>query len=119
MYSLDFRKRVLEMKNKAGLTEEETCKRFGICRKTLHNWKQRINPHLKRNKPATKIDMEALRADVKKYPHKYQYERAQMFGVSAWAIGVALRRLKISYKKNAVSSKSGRAGTYTLSNKNG
>lgn len=48
--------------------------------------------------------MEALRKDVQDYPDRYQYERAKIFGVSQSAIFYALKRLNISYKKNAVSS---------------
>ena len=90
---------MLEVKRKACLTDEQTCKRFRICRKTLYNWKKRIDPELKRNKTATKIDMKALQRDVEKYPDKYQYERTRLFAVSAWAIGMAFLRLAISYKK--------------------
>ncbi|WP_317174714.1 IS630 transposase-related protein [Chryseobacterium antibioticum] len=65
-------------------------------------WKIRIEPKTKRNKPATKIDMEALR----KHVDAYQYERAEVFGVSPNCILYALRRLKISHKKNADPSQS-------------
>jgi len=107
MYSLDYRQRVLKVKKEEGLSDEELCKRFGIkSRKTIYNWKQSIEPKEKRNKPATKIDMEALKKDMDKNPDRFQYERAEDYGVSAWAIGLALRRLKISYKKNTVSSQS-------------
>ncbi|WP_222430259.1 IS630 transposase-related protein [Gillisia sp. Hel_I_86] len=37
-------------------------------------------------------------------PDHFQYERAKKFGVSQSAIYYALRRLKISYKKNAIQS---------------
>lgn len=45
--------------------------------------------------------MEALSKDVKDNPEAYQYERAKKFGVSQSAIFYALKRLKISNKKNA------------------
>lgn len=73
--------------------------------RTLFRWKKRIEPKTKRNKPATKIDMEALRKGVKQHPDKYQYEWAQEFNVSRGAIWFALKRLAISYKKNSVSPK--------------
>ena len=65
-----------------------------------------MEPKIKRNKPATKINMEALKKDVKEYPDRYQYERAEKFGVTQAAIWFALKRLGMSYKKNSVSSKS-------------
>lgn len=106
MYSLDFRKRILAIKEKEDLTFEETSKRFSVSMRTLFSWVKRMEPILKRNKPSTKIDMEKLKKDVKQNPDRFQYERAKDYNVSAWAIGLALRRLHVSYKKNSVSSKS-------------
>lgn len=85
------------MKEKLGLTFEETSQRFNVPIRTLFRWQRRLEPCRKRNKPATKIDMDALREDVKKHPDRYQWERAQLFGVTAAAICIALKRLKISY----------------------
>lgn len=48
--------------------------------------------------------MEALQKDVEDNPDLFQYKRAKKFGVSQSAIYYALKRLKISYKKNAVPS---------------
>lgn len=73
--------------------------------RTLFRWKKRIEPKTKRNKPATKINMEALKKDIKDHPDMYQYERAEKFGVTQGAIWFALKRLGISYKKNSVSPK--------------
>lgn len=117
-YSLDYRQRVMKIKSEENLTFEETSKRFGVAMRTLFNWKQRLEPKNTRDKPAIKIDMEALAKDVEEHPDAYQYERADKFGVSQWGIGLALRRLKVSYKKNSESSKSERSGTYSLPKKN-
>ena len=103
-YSLDFRKQVFKVKQKEKLTFEQTSDRFSIPIRTLFRWQNRIEPKTKRDKPSTKIDMEALAKDVKDNPDLYQYERAKAFGVSQSAIFYALKRLKISYKKNAISS---------------
>ena len=70
---------------------------------TLFRWQRRLEPKTTRNKPATKIDMEVLRRDVQENPDKFQYERAQDFGVTQGAIWFALKRMHISYKKNSVS----------------
>ena len=48
--------------------------------------------------------MQALEADVAKNPDRFQSERAQDYGVSQAAIFYALKRLKISRKKNSKSS---------------
>ena len=49
---------------------------------------------------------EFLRKDVENNPDAYQYERAEKFNVTQRAIGFALQRLKVSYKKKPQSSKS-------------
>ena len=93
----------MRIKKEEGLTFEATSKRFKVGLATLFRWQKKLEPQLTRNKPATKVDMEALREDVAKNPDRYQWERAQDYGVSAWTIGVALRRLNLSRKKNAAS----------------
>ena len=105
-YSLDFRKKVLQIKEDENLTFGKTSERFGVGMRTLFRWQNRIEPKMTRNKPAVKIDMEKLRLDIKKYPDAFQYERAERFNVSQWGIGLALRRLEITYKKNSESSRS-------------
>ena len=116
-YSLEFRKKVFSIKEKHGLTFEETSERFDLSIRTLFRWQQRLEPCVTRNRPATKIDMNALQEDVRKYPDRYQWERAQNFGVTASAIGKALKRLGLSYKKNAKTSQSQPKNTYPLPGK--
>ena len=103
-YSLDFRQQVFKLKEKEQLTFQETSDRFGIPIRTLFRWQNRIEPKQTRNKPASKLDMEALLKDVEQNPDHYQYERAKKFGVSQSAIFYALKRLGISNKKNAIPS---------------
>jgi len=117
-YSLDYRQRVFEKKEKEKLTFEQTSKRFGVGIATLFRWQKRIKPCKGRNKPATKIDMERLEEDVKKQKDAYLFERAERFEVSVSGIYYALKRLGISYKKNTVSPQSGRKGTYAVPEKN-
>lgn len=99
-YSLDFRQRVFDYKDKHGLTFEQTSVHFEIGISTLFRWQNNLTPCHSRNKPATKIDDDKLREDVKQYPDDYQWERAERFGVTQRGIGKALQRLGISYKKN-------------------
>lgn len=103
-YSLDFRKQVLKIKSQESLTFQQTSERFGIPIRTLFRWQKCIEPKTKRNKPSTKVDMEALLKDVEQNPDHYQYERAKKFGVAQSTIFYALKRLKISNKKNAIPS---------------
>jgi transposase len=104
-YSLDFRKKVLAVKERDNLSFEEIALRFDIGSKnTVFRWTKQLEPCTTRNKPATKINMDDLICDVELYPDAYQYERAQRLNVSKSCIHVALKRLNISYKKNAKTS---------------
>jgi transposase len=84
----------------------------------LVRWNKRLEPKLKREKPATKVDMKRLEQDVKKSPDAYQYERAERFGVAQSTIYYALIRLGISVKKNANSPQSKRSKKVSFSKKN-
>jgi transposase len=98
-YSLDFRKKVLAIKEQEGLTGKEVSVRFGIGEANIMRWNKCLEPQRTRNKPATKLDMKALEQDVKDNPEAYQYERAARLGVCQRAVGYALERLNVSYKK--------------------
>ena len=113
-YSLDFRKRVMKIKKETNLTFEATSERFGIGIRTLFRWQNSIEPKTSRNKPATKIDMEKLAADVKKHPDAFQYERAERFNMSITGIFYALKRLGVTYKKNSESPRGRLRKTYSL-----
>ena len=98
-YSLDFRKRALKVRSVEGLSFNETARRFHISKAALFRWSKKIEAKKHRNKNPTKIDMQALKNDIEKYPDSYCYERAVRFGVSASGIRDAQYRLGISYKK--------------------
>jgi transposase len=103
-YPLKFREKVLKIKKEENLTLEEASKRFYIGTTTISRWQIKIEPCLTRNRPAIKIDMEKLKQDIKNEPDAYQRERATRLGVSPNTVLYAIRRLKISYKKNSFSS---------------
>ena len=98
-YSIDFRRKVLEIKERDDMTFEKVASRFGVSKSSVSRWMKRLEPCRNRNKPATKIDMGLLERDIELYPDSYQYERAKRFGCSQRGIGEALKRLKISRKK--------------------
>ncbi|WP_340621258.1 IS630 transposase-related protein [Xenorhabdus siamensis] len=100
-YSLDFRKKVLAYKDKHSLTFEQTSAHFDISIRTLFRWSHKIEPCVTRDKPPTKISDEVLIIDVQNYPGDYQWERAKRLGVTQSAIHYALKRLRITQKKNA------------------
>jgi transposase len=98
-YSIDFRKKVLAIKEQENLTLLEVSKRFGVGQASVVRWSKDIESQRTRNKPPTKINWEALTQDVDEHPESYQYERAARFGVSRQGIAYALKKLKISRKK--------------------
>ena len=105
-YSLDFRKKVLSVKATEGLSFVKTSKRFRVGVSSILRWTKNSLPKLNRNKPCVKLDMEALKQDIVLYPDAYQYERAERLGVSSMGIWHALKRLKVTYKKNTQTSQS-------------
>ena len=113
-YCLDFRERVMDYKAKEGLTFKQTSHHFGVGIRTLFRWNKALSPCRHRQKPATKIDMDALKAYIQVWPDDYQWERAKRLGVSQSCIHYALKRLGVSYKKNAQTSQSQRPGSYRI-----
>ena len=101
-YPLKFREKVFAVKDKYNLTFEQTSERFDVPMRTLFRWQKRLHPCLNRNKPATKIDMQALAKDVEDHPDDYQHERAERFHVSQSGIAVALKRLRVTRKKKTL-----------------
>ncbi len=112
-YSRDFRRKVLAVKTKLKLTIAEAAARFDVGSASVVRWIKTVErkPQGHRRR---KIDLEALRKDVLAYPDAYQHERAQRFGVAQNAIFVALKKLPLTYKKNASSPQGGRRRTVHL-----
>jgi transposase len=103
-YSASFRKKVLDYRKKHDLSLRATAEHFKIGFCSIARWQTRPAPAQTRAKPPLKIPDEALSEDVKKYPDDFQHERASRFGVTAPAICLALKRLKLSRKKNTKTS---------------
>ena len=106
-YSLDFRLKVLSVKEKENLSFAETAGRFCIGLASIVRWSKKPEPQKKRNKAPTKINMEALKEDIVLYPDAYQYERAERLHASKTGIWHALKRLRVTYKKNSRTSQGG------------
>jgi transposase len=77
-----------------------------VSKSSVSRWAKRLEPCRTRNKPATKIAPERLIRDVEQHPDAFQHERAERFGCSQRGICEALKRLKISRKKNFFPSES-------------
>ncbi len=110
-YSIDFRKKVLLIRAKEGLSFAEVAKRFGVSVNSVFLWSKKLEPKETRNKAPIKIHDDLLKEDIKKYPDGYMYERAKRLGVSTAGICSAMKRLGITYKKNSQSSKGMRRKT--------
>src|SRR5262249_22442343 len=117
-YPSSFRRKVLSVREKEGLTIAQVAKRFCVGVASVTRWVKNPDPKTTRNKPATKINMEALAQDVRDYPDAYQFERAKRLKASTQGINHALKRLGVSYKKNPASSKGQRRRTAYLPGKN-
>jgi hypothetical protein len=104
-YSLDFRRHVLTVKAQERLSFCATSRRFKIGKIPYFYGVRTIKAQNKRNKPATKINMEALQEDIKTYPDAYQYERALCLKVSKTGIYWAIKRLGVSDKKTRIHPK--------------
>lgn len=100
-YSLDFRRKILKIRSEEKLSMAETAKRFGVGVTSIMRWVKNPEIKRKRNSAARAIDMEALKKDVELYPDAYLKERAERFNVTHNGIWRALKRLNVSYKKNA------------------
>lgn len=98
-HSRDFREKVLLVKEKKSLSFAKIAKRFDVGIATVVRWAENIESKTTRNKPDTKIDMDALKRDVEAYLDAYQFESAYRLNVSKTEIGYALKSLGVAYKK--------------------
>jgi len=104
IYDIKYRQRAIEYWGE-GHSKKETAEVFKVDPSTLHRWKSRLNETgglepKKRETTWRKIDPAKLKEYVEQHPDAYLKEMAEAFGCSAVAIFKALKRLKISRKKN-------------------
>jgi len=104
-YPLKFRQKVFAVKEKNGLTYEQTSERFDVSIRTLFRWELNLEPKKTRNR-ASKIDMTLLEEDLLEYSDDYLWERAKRFNVAKSTMFYAIKRLGITCKKNTKSSQS-------------
>ena len=117
-YSIDFRRKVLSIREKEGLSFSQIAKRFGVSVNSVFLWSKSIEPKRTRNKAPIKIHDNLLLEDIRKYPDAYMYERANRLCVSTAGICSALKRLNITYKKNSQSSQGMQRKTAIIPAKN-
>lgn len=103
-YDIKYRQRAMSYLDE-GNSYRKTAEIFKVSASTLQAWKSQLKETgtlavKKRVGTWRKIDPEKLRSYVKENPDSYQYEIAAAFGVRLYAIQKALKRLKITRKKN-------------------
>jgi len=103
-YDKELRRRAMEYWND-GHNKYETAAVFKVGTTTLQRWKSQLNETgelspKKRVGKWRKIDPAKLLKYIEEHPDAYQYEIAAAFGVRLFAIQRALKRLKITRKKN-------------------
>lgn len=114
-YSIDFRRKVLSVRERECLTIAEVAARFDVGVASVVRWLKQPEPK-KHGYRRRKIDMDALARDIQEHPDSYQSERAARFGVHQNAICHALKKLRVSYKKNTSSPQGQRRRTAHLPN---
>ena len=103
-YSKRYRERTIEYRQ-AGHTLEETHQTFKVSRSTIQKWEKQLKEtgdlgKKELHRGFRKIDPEKLKAYVAEHPDAYQSEMAKAFGCSESGIRDALRRYKITRKKD-------------------
>jgi transposase len=103
-YDIKYRQRAIGYLSE-GHSCRETATTFCVSATTLQAWKSQLKESgtlapKKRAETWRKIDPEKLRKYVSEHPDAFQQEIADAFGVRLFAIQKALKRLKITRKKN-------------------
>jgi transposase len=106
-YSKDLRERVIRCVED-GSTMAAASRLYRIDHRTVERWCKRKREEgtaaarpLGRPVGTGKIDLAALEADVAADPDKTLVKRGELFGASDAGVLKAMRRLKVSFKKNA------------------
>ena len=101
-YSVDLRERVVDYVRRGG-GRTEAARIFKVSRMTIHRWlgMDDLTPKPARER-RRKLDKAALARHVLEHPEALLRERAEAFGMSINAIWVALKKLRITKKNDAV-----------------
>ena len=103
-YDVKYRRRAIEYW-RDGHSKRETADVFKVSHFTLQKWKSQLKETgnlepKKRKETWRKIEPSKLKEYVEQHPDDYLSEIAKEFGCSDVAVIKALRRLKITRKKN-------------------
>ena len=100
-YSVDLRAKVVAFVRGGG-SKSEAARRFGVSRVAVYDWLERedLAPRQRGVSRIRKLDRVALLKDVNAHPERLLKERAALFGVKPSSMCVALKKLRMSRKKN-------------------
>lgn len=103
-YDIKYRQRALSYLSE-GNSYRKTAAVFKVSTTTLQTWKSQLKENgtlvpKKRRETWRKIAPDKLRKYVEENTDAYQHEIAAAFGVRLYAVQKALKRLKITRKKN-------------------
>jgi len=105
-YSEDFRKRAIAFMDE-GHTYKELYEAFKIYPTNIENWRKlqketgELAPQYRKTRKR-KIDLERLEQAVEEKPDAYLSELAEIFDCTEQAVFYALKKVKITYKKNNI-----------------
>ena len=121
-YSRDYRERTIEYRQ-VGHTLEETHQVFKVSISTIREWEKRLKEtgdlgKKELHRGFRKIDPEKLKAYVAEHPDAYQSEMVEALGCSESGIRDALRRYKITRKKDDQLPRAGSARSSNVSSTN-
>jgi hypothetical protein len=85
-YPIKFRRHILHAKARDCLSFADVSLRFSVDIASVKRGSKQLEPKPYKPRKDRKVDLEALRDDVRTYPDAYQYEHAERFGVTRKAI---------------------------------
>ena len=103
-YPLVFRKKIFKINDKKNLTYAQISERFSVGKSSLVRWHNNLEPTVTKNRPAIKLDMQALQREIEANSDAYQHKIAAKLSVSQSFIHDALKRLSMSFKKRPLST---------------
>jgi transposase len=103
-YSEDYRKRAVEYYQE-GHTQDGAAGVFKVHRSTIREWEKRykagdLKPQYPKTRKPRKLPLDELKVYVEENPDDFLQEIGDKFGCSAEAVRKALKKLKLTRKKN-------------------
>lgn len=103
-YSEDMKKQVIQFVEHGGGISK-AAKLFNVGRASIYRWlgQSDLKP-VKVKRRQRKLDWEALKKDIQEHPDDKLADRAKKFGVKISSIWYALKQMRITRKKNSLST---------------